>query len=373
MSSSTLFTPLKVGTAKLQHRIAMAPLTRFRADENLVPLPMVSEYYTQRASVPGTHLITEATFIAPPAGGYSNVPGIFNKDQITAWKKVTDSVHAKKSYIWMQLWALGRAADPTELAKSGYKVKSASDIAFEGGAKPEALTEAEIKEYIGFYAQAAKNAIEAGFDGVEIHGANGYLVDQFLQDTSNQRTDSWGGSIENRARFGLEVAKAVVEAVGADKTAIRLSPFSEFQGMKMADPVPQFSYFVQELKKLNIAYLHVVESRIDGNVDSGATEENVKFIVDIWDGTSPVFIAGGFSAESAKKTVDEEYKGKDIVIVFGRYFIANPDLPFRVKEGIEFRPYDRNLFYNKTQAEGYTTYTFSKEFEAQQKAIEASA
>ncbi|KAJ8071424.1 hypothetical protein OCU04_001745 [Sclerotinia nivalis] len=372
MSSSTLFTPLKVGASKLQHRIAMAPLTRFRADDNHVPLPMVPEYYAQRASVPGTLLITEATFIAPQAGGYSHAPGIWSKDQITAWKKVTNAVHAKKSYVWMQLWALGRTADPTYLEQTGYKVKSASDIPFEGGAKPEALTEAEIKEYIGLYAQAAKNAIEAGFDGVEIHGANGYLVDQFLQDTANQRTDSWGGSIENRARFGLEVAKAVVAAVGADKTAIRLSPYSPFQGMKMADPIPQFSYFVQGLKKLNLAYLHVVESRITGNEDVEATE-NINFVIDIWDGTSPIFIAGGFTAESAKKTVDEEYKGKDIVIVFGRYYIANPDLPFRVKEGIEFTPYDRNFFYNKTQEQGYTTYAFSKEFEAQQKAIEASA
>ncbi|KAF7872406.1 hypothetical protein EAF04_003327 [Stromatinia cepivora] len=372
MSSSTLFTPLKVGASELQHRIAMAPLTRFRADDNHVPLPMVSDYYTQRASVPGTLLITEATFIAPQAGGYSHVPGIWSKDQITAWKKVTDAVHAKKSYIWMQLWALGRAADATYLEQTGYKVKSASDIPFEGGAKPEPLTEAEIKDYFGLYAQAAKNAIEAGFDGVEIHGANGYLVDQFFQDTANQRTDSWGGSIENRARFGLEVTKAVVAAVGADKTAIRLSPYSPFQGMKMADPIPQFSYIAQELKKLNLAYLHVVESRITGASDVEATDK-VDFIIDIWDGTSPLLLAGGFTAKSAKKAVDEEYKGKDIVIVFGRYFIANPDLPFRVKEGIEFTPYDRNFFYNKTEAQGYTTYTFSKDFEAQQKAIEASA
>ncbi|KAG4035403.1 hypothetical protein MFRU_001g01730 [Monilinia fructicola] len=370
--SSTLFSPLKVGTSELQHRIAMAPLTRFRADDNHVPLPFVAEYYAQRASVPGTLLVSEGTFIAPQAGGYNNPPGIWSQDQIAGWKKVTDAVHAKKSYIWLQLWALGRAADPTVLEKEGgYKVKSASDIPFEGGAKPEPLTEAEIKEYIGFYAQAAKNAIEAGFDGVEIHGANGYLIDQFSQDVSNQRTDSWGGSIENRARFGIEVAKAVVAAVGAEKTALRLSPFSTFQGMKMADPVPQFTYIAQELKKLNLAYLHVVESRISGIADNEQTEK-VDFLIDTWAGTSPVLIAGGFTAQSARRAV-EEYKGKDIVIVFGRYFISNPDLPFRVKEGIEFEPYDRSLFYNAKEEKGYTTYAFSKEFEAQQKTVEASS
>ncbi|KAF7956706.1 hypothetical protein EAE96_004036 [Botrytis aclada] len=373
MSSSTLFTPLKVGTSELQHRVAMAPLTRFRADDNHVPLPMVAEYYAQRASVPGTLLITEATFIAPQAGGYPNAPGIWSKEQIAGWNKVTDAVHAKKSYIWLQLWALGRSADPSNLqAEGGYKLKSSSDIALEGGGKPEPLTEAEIKEYIGLYAQAAKNAIEAGFDGVEIHGANGFLIDQFFQDTANKRTDSWGGSVENRARFGLEVSKAVVAAVGAEKTSVRLSPFSPFQGMKMADPIPQFTYITQELKKLNLAYLHVVESRITGDGDIEATEK-VDFLIDIWNGTSPILLAGGFKPESAKKAADEKYKGKDIVIAFGRYFIANPDLPFRLKEGIDFTPYDRNFFYNKKEAEGYTTYSFSKEFEAQQKAIESSA
>ncbi|KAA8573983.1 hypothetical protein EYC84_005522 [Monilinia fructicola] len=354
--SSTLFSPLKVGTSELQHRIAMAPLTRFRADDNHVPLPFVAEYYAQRASVPGTLLVSEGTFIAPQAGGYNNPPGIWSQDQIAGWKKVTDAVHAKKSYIWLQLWALGRAADPTVLEKEGgYKVKSASDIPFEGGAKPEPLTEAEIKEYIGFYAQAAKNAIEAGFDGM-------YPTNELIRGEE---------VLKNRARFGIEVAKAVVAAVGAEKTALRLSPFSTFQGMKMADPVPQFTYIAQELKKLNLAYLHVVESRISGIADNEQTEK-VDFLIDTWAGTSPVLIAGGFTAQSARRAV-EEYKGKDIVIVFGRYFISNPDLPFRVKEGIEFEPYDRSLFYNAKEEKGYTTYAFSKEFEAQQKTVEASS
>lgn len=367
MAQPKIFSPLKVGNAELQHRIAMAPLTRFRADDNHVPLPMVAEYYAQRASLPGTLIISEGTFIAPRAGGYGNVPGIWNKDQIAGWKKVTDAVHDKKSYIWMQMWALGRAADAKVLEKEGYKVKSSSDVAFEGGAQPEPLTEAEIKEYIGTYAQAAKNAIEAGFDGVEIHGANGYLIDQFWQDVSNKRTDSWGGSIENRSRFGLEIAKAVVAAVGPERTAIRLSPFSTFQGMKMADPVPQFTYVAQELKKLKLAYLHIVESRVSGIADNEQTEK-VDFLLDTWSGTSPVLLAGGFTATSALRAVNDEYKDKDIIIVFGRYFVSNPDLPFRVKKGIDFEAYERKAFYDPKQAKGYTTYPFSKEFEAQQKA-----
>jgi len=368
--SSNLFKPLKLGNVQLQNRIVMAPLTRFRADDQHVPLPFVPEYYAQRGSVPGTLLITEATFIAPQAGGYENVPGIWSQAQITAWKEVTEAVHAKGSFIYMQLWALGRTASLDQLKKElgpNAKLVSASDLQMDGkkgNASPTPLTEEEIKEYIGLYAQAAKNAVEAGFDGVEVHGANGYLIDQFLQDKSNIRTDAWGGSIEKRARFGIEVTKAVVEAVGAERTGIRMSPFSDFQGMKMADPIPQFSYYVKELKKLNLAYIHVVESRVSGNADIETTGK-IDFLVDLWDNQSPVLVAGGFKPASAKRAVDEEYKGKDVAIVFGRYFISNPDLVFRLKEGIAFTPYDREKFYNKKQKDGYITWKFSKEFEAQ--------
>lgn len=365
--ASNLFKPLKLGRVELQNRIALAPLTRFRASDEHVPLPMVAEYYAQRASAPGTILISEATFISPQAGGYANAPGIYSKEQIEGWKVVTKAVHEKQSFIYLQLWALGRASDPSQLKKElgeSAKVVSASNIPFEGGATPVALTEVEIKEYIGWYAQAAKNAVEAGFDGVEIHGANGYLIDQFTQDKSNDRTDAWGGSVEKRAAFGIAVAKAVVAAIGADKTGIRLSPYSSFQGMKMDNPEPQFTYLATELKKLDLAFLHLVESRISGNAEIETTEK-IDFLVDLWDNQSPVLIAGGFTAKSAKVAADEEYKNKNVVIVFGRYFITNPDLVFRVKEGIEFTPYDRNKFYNAKQADGYITWPFSKEFEAQ--------
>jgi len=360
--SSKLFTPLQVGTSKLQHRLVMAPLTRFRADDKNVQLPFVKEYYGQRASVPGTMLITEATFISPRASGYPNVPGIWNKDQIKAWKEVTETVHAKGSYIYLQLWALGRVASPDVLKTHGEKLRSSSAVpADKDHPVPEEMTEEDIKNFIADYAQAAKNAIEAGFDGVEVHGANGYLIDQFTQDNCNKRTDAWGGSIEKRARFGLEVTKAVVAAIGAEKTGIRLSPFSTFQGMKMAEPIPQFKYLVEELKKLNLAFLHLVESRIAGTADVEATEK-VDPLVDAWGNISPVLLAGGFTAALAKQAADEEYKDKDVAIVFGRYFISNPDLPFKIQKGIELTPYDRETFYKTGSRDGYTDYPFHKDF-----------
>ena len=200
----------------------------------------------------------------------------------------------------------------------------------------------------------------------EIHGANGYLVDQFTQDVVNQRTDKWGGSMENRARFGLEVAKAVCNAVGADKTGIRLSPWSTFQGMKMQDPVPQFSYLLKGLKDLKLAYVHLVESRIAGNADVEATEKNDPFI-DLWADTSPILLAGGFTEDSARVCTEKEYKDKDLAIVFGRYFIANPDLVFRMREGIKFQKYNRDTFYKTGSPEGYTDYPYSKEWHSEQK------
>lgn len=363
-SNSRLFEPLQIGNCHLKNRLVMAPLTRFRADDSHVQLPFVKEYYAQRASVPGTLLISEATFISPAASGFGNVPGIYNDEQIRAWKAVTDAVHGKGSFIYCQLWNLGRAAVKKVLEKEpgNIGVVSSSDIPISSdNAAPRPCTEEEIHGFIGDYAQAAKNAIEAGFDGVEIHGANGYMVDQFLQDVCNQRTDGWGGSIEKRARFGIEVTKAVVDAIGKDKTGIRLSPFSTFQAMKMQDPIPQFSYFIKELKKLEIAYLHLVESRISGNADVESTEK-CNFAIDIWGKTSPILLAGGFRPDSARRAADEEYSDKDLAIVFGRFFISNPDLPFKVEKKIDLTPYNRETFYKAKSKDGYTDYPFSKEF-----------
>ncbi|KAK5044606.1 hypothetical protein LTR84_010620 [Exophiala bonariae] len=367
---SQLFAPLKLGNLTLAHRIVMAPMTRFRANDAHIPSPLAATFYGQRASVPGTLLITEATFISPRASGFPNTPGIFNGAQIAAWKTVTDAVHTKGSYIFLQLQALGRGADAALLktdpdgpfdfvSSSATPIDSTQPV-------PRALSTSEIKSYIDDYATAARNAMEAGFDGVEIHGALGFLIDQFTQDVSNRRDDAYGGSVENRSRFALEVARAVVDAIGPDRVGVRLSPYSTFQGMKMADPVPQFVHLVQGLKDLGIAYLHLVESRVVGNEDVESQDEVVKaetldVFVQAWGGVGPVLLAGGFTPESAKKAVDDEFKGKDVAIVFGRHFTANPDLPFRIANGIAFASYDRPTFYGG-QEKGYTDFAFSDEF-----------
>ncbi|KAH6682823.1 NADPH dehydrogenase [Halenospora varia] len=362
---SALFSPIRIGNNELKHRVVMAPLTRYRADKEHVPLDMVAEYYAQRASVPGTLLISEATFISAEAGGFSCAPGIYNTAQINAWKKVTDAVHLKGSYIFCQLWALGRAADDAVLKAEGQKLVSSSNLPMsEGSAMPAPLTEAEIQQFIRYYARAAKNAIEAGFDGVEIHGANGYLVDQFLQDKCNNRQDGWGGSIANRARFGIEVATAVAAAVGPERVGYRVSPYSPFQGMKMEDPVPQFSYLAKHLKTLNIAYLHVVESRISGAGDIEGNEQ-VDFLVDIWGTSGAVILAGGFTPESAVEAV-EKNGGKNVAVAFGRNFLANPDLPFRISEKLSLTKYNRETFYIEQSPVGYIDYPFSPEFQSAQ-------
>ncbi|KAK2063078.1 NADH:flavin oxidoreductase/NADH oxidase [Colletotrichum caudatum] len=341
MAESNLFKPLRVGNTTLQHRIVMAPLTRFRADhETHAPLPMAKEYYTQRASVPGTMIITEATFVSREVDGLAyaglhHTPGIYTREQAAAWRDVTDAVHARGSFIWMQLWALGRAADPEKARARGHAVKAPSPI------------------------PAAEGA-HAGFDGVELHGANGYLIDQFLQDQSNRRTDEYGGSVENRARFAVELAGAVVAAVGPDRVGIRLSPWSAFQGMRMADPVPQFAHVARALRGLGLAYLHVVEARVDGNADRESAADSVRFMIDAWDRASPVLLAGGFDPQSARKAA-EENRDADVAIAFGRWFISNPDLPFRVERGIPLTPYERETFYAETE-KGYTDYSFSDEF-----------
>ncbi|KAM0262783.1 hypothetical protein ACHAQJ_001577 [Trichoderma viride] len=355
---SKLFTPLKVGRIELAHRIAMAPMTRFRADDNHVPLPTVKEYYAQRGAVSGSLAITEATFISQQAGGYANVPGIYTQEQIDAWKEIVDAVHAQGSYIYLQLWALGRSANAKVLKEeSNSDLVSASDVAEKSdGPQPRPLREDEILQYIEDYVQASKNAIAAGFDGVEIHAANGYLLEQFIQELTNKRTDAYGGSIENRARFPLEVTKAVVAAIGADRTGIRFSPFADFMGDITYDPIPQYLYLVEQLKPFKLAYIHFVESREKGN--------DITPVIKAYGNTSPVLVAGGFEPESSKKAVDEEYKDYDIVVAIGRPYTSNPDLPFRFKQGIPLTPYQRETFFTPKLDKGFHDFAFSEQFTA---------
>ncbi|KAH6910508.1 NADH:flavin oxidoreductase/NADH oxidase [Coprinopsis sp. MPI-PUGE-AT-0042] len=371
-SEPKLFEPIRVGTTLLKHRVVFAPCTRVRADPatGVPDVPLMKTYYEQRASVPGTLIVTEGTFIAQRAGGFDGVPGIWSDEQVAAWKEITDAVHAKGSCIFVQLWALGRAARLENLrgnpfiAPSPIKLSTASPETPE----PREMTVDEIKEYVGLYTTAAKQAVAAGFDGVEIHGANGYLVDQFLQDVSNKRTDSYGGSIENRARFGLEVVSSIANAIGEDKTAIRLSPWGRYQDMKMDDPVPQFEYFISQLAGLhsNLAYIHLVEPGVDKFSATGfvpdvvpESETNDHFRK-IW--APRAFIScGNYTRNTAIETAEK----KGDIIAFGRHFITNPDLPFRLKEDIKLNGMNEDFFTLYVGGErGYTDYPFAKEFSA---------
>ncbi|CAE6403949.1 unnamed protein product [Rhizoctonia solani] len=324
------------------------------------------KYYSQRAATPGTLLISEATLISPEAGDYDNVPGIWNNQQIAGWKKVIDAVHQQGSYIFLQLWATGRAADPRVLDKEGYPYVSSSPSTLERPGyptiPPRELSKAEIQQYVQNYAQAAKNAVsEAGFDGVEIHAAK---YSRAFTDVCNKRSDEYGGSIENRSRFALEVLEAVVEAVGAKRTGIRFSPWATFQGMRMKNPIPTFAYLVSEIAQRypDLAYVHFIEPVASGS--TGAEDESRDrdtnggftsndFARVIWQ-PRPFFSAGGFKPESA--FLEAETKGA--CVVMGRYFISNPDLPERLRYGIPLAPYNRGTFYTAgpRAMEGYIDY-----------------
>ncbi|KAJ7447182.1 hypothetical protein FB451DRAFT_1103529 [Mycena latifolia] len=363
MSSQKLFQPTQIGDIQLSHRIVFAPTTRFRADANHTPLPHVAEYYEQRASTPGSLLITEATTIAARAAGYKHVPGVWSDAQIASWKTVADRVHAKGSYIFLQLYALGRAPGPETLAEEGLPYVSASAVPLTGKQAPRALTVEEIQEYVQLWATAASNAVhKAGFDGVEIHGANGYLIDQFLHESSNIRTDAYGGSAEKRTLFALEVAEAVVKAVGQKKTAFRISPWGTYLDMQFDHPKPTYAHLVTQLRDRfpELAYLHIVEPRADGNGDMATDRikesHSNDFIREIW-GDRPLISAGGYTRETAIAVAEE----KGDLVAFGRGYLANPDLPYRLLHGIALAVGDRALYYAPGSADprGYTDYAFA--------------
>ncbi|MCJ1291617.1 hypothetical protein MMC34_003162 [Xylographa carneopallida] len=361
MAESRLFNPLKIGNMEVKHRIGMAPLTRLRANDDRVPMPLMKEYYGQRASVPGTLIISEGTIISLSAsGGFPNTPGIWSEAQIAAWRTITDEVHRKDCFIFCQLFAMGRAADVETARKEGVSIVGPSAIPIKKGAPiPRPMTIEEIQQTVQDFATAAENAIRAGFDGVECHGANGYLGDQFLQDLGNQRDDEYGGNVENRSRFLNDILKAVVDAIGPERVGIRLSPWSPFQGMRMENPIPQFTDIISKASQLHLAYLHLIESRVSGS-DDFDDSEGLDFAYKLWNG--PLLVAGGYTPASAQRLVDEEHPDKDIVVIFGRHFVANPDLVYRIKEGLELTTPERKTFYSNKSPVGYVDYPFSAEY-----------
>ena len=361
-----LLSPLRIGNLQLQHRVVMAPLTRLRSTQpGDIPNKLNAKYYAQRASEGGL-LISEATQISLLGKGYPAAPGIYTQDQIDGWKLTTNAVHAKGGYIFLQLWHVGRISHTSLHPEAGLPV-SASAIAPNDGAKalthdfqqvafetPRALELHELPAIVAEYRKAAENAKEAGFDGVEVHGANGYLLDQFLEDRTNHRNDAYGGSIENRSRLLLEVVDAVSEVWGKDRVGVRLSPFGTFSDMADSDPIALFSYVLKQLSNRGLAYAHLVEPRV-GNAGADADLNHYA------PGSAEIFrkaftgvliSAGGYSAETADQTIANHLAD---AVAFGRLFIANPDLPKRFRERSELNRHDRSTFYGGTE-KGYTDY-----------------
>ena len=349
----TIFDPLALGTLTLPSRILMAPLTRCRASEGRVPNALMREYYTQRASA--GLIFTEATCINPRSVGYVHTPGIWSPAQIDGWKAVTESVHAAGGRIVCQLWHVGRLSHPDFL--DGQLPVAPSAIACPGEIRipdgghapypvPHALTTEEIQGIIADYAQAAQNAKDAGFDGVEVHGANGYLPDQFLRDGTNRRTDEYGGPVENRARFLLEAADAAIGVWGADRVGVHLSPRDmAHHGVADSDPAATFGYAAAALGRRGVAYLFIRES-----VDGGprfAPEMKRRF-------GGPVIANEDFTTEQAKQVLDA---GEADAVAWGREFLANPDLPKRLAHSLPLNPPNPDTFY-ASDATGYTDYPF---------------
>ena len=369
-SMTTLFEPLQVGRMLLANRVVMAPLTRNRAP-GAIPTPLMVTYYTQRADPQnGAGLIvTEATAISHQGQGYSDVPGIWSDEQVAAWKPVTDSVHAAGGKIVMQLWHVGRVSHidlqpggQAPVAPSAIQAKTKTVLirdgvpSFEDTSMPRALTLEELPGIIDDYRRAARNAIAAGFDGVEVHGANGYLLDQFMRSGSNTRTDAYGGSIENRARLLLEVMTAVTQEIGSDRVGLRLSPVTPANDAQDPHPQPLFNYVVAQLAPLNLAFLHLIEGATGGARDYVQGEQPFDYALlrttyRNAGGQGAWMVNNGLDATLAQQSLAN---GADLV-AFGRPFIANPDLTRRLRENAAMNTPDRATFYGGG-AKGYTDY-----------------
>jgi N-ethylmaleimide reductase len=354
--TSLLFNSIKVGNLTLRNRIVMAPMTRGRANADGVPHERMVKYYKDRASA--GLIITEATAISPQGVGWYSAPGIWTQQMVDAWKPVTDAVHAEGGAIFLQLWHMGRVSHPDfqngELPVGPSAIAANGETYTPNGKKPyvqpRALETSEIAGIVADYATAAKNAVAAGFDGVEIHAANGYLLDQFIRDGSNKRTDVYGGSVENRWRFPLEVVAAVCGAIGADRTAIRLSPVGGYNDMQDSDPVATFSYGVQQLSSHGLAFLHVMEAgegHMMFNPNAPVVHPHLRKVY-----KGVFMLNGGQTKESAEKAIAE---GAVDIVSFGVPFLANPDLVHRLQVGAQLAYPDFNLLYGGSD-DGYNNY-----------------
>lgn len=362
--TKTLFSPLNIGVHTLQHRVIMAPLTRMRASPlDAVPSPFAAEYYGQRASEGGL-IITEATQISVQGQGFPQTPGIYSDQQVNAWREVTDAVHARRGVIFLQLWHTGRISHSSHRCDAALPVApSAIKPAGEAyGADfntypfevPRELTLSEIPLVVDEFRQAAIRAKAAGFDGVEVHAANGFLIDQFLQDKSNRRSDRYGGNISNRMRFLFEVLEAVKEVYSSGEIGVRLSPFGKLGDIEDSAPLSLFREVIQALSMYDLAYLHLIEPRanvgLNDEQDLSQPESVCSMFREIFNG--PLIASGGFTKTSAEALIAA---GDADAVAFGRTFISNPDLVYRLSINAPLAPYNRATFYGGG-AEGYTDY-----------------
>ncbi|MDR3627350.1 MAG: alkene reductase [Ignavibacteriaceae bacterium] len=354
--SSLLFSEYNLGSIKLKNRIVMAPMTRSRAINN-IPNDIMAEYYKQRSGA--GLIITEGTSPSPNGLGYARIPGLFNNEQAKGWHKVTDAVHSEGSHIFVQLMHTGRVSHPLNLP-DGAKVLAPSAIGLKGETwtdqkqlqhypVPQEMTLDEIKSTIEEYVHSAKLAVEAGFDGVELHGANGYLIEQFINPTANQRSDNYGGSPENRIRFAVEVAKKVADAIGPDRLGIRVSPYGAANDMAEYDGIEEtYALLARELSKLNLAYMHIVDHSA-----MGAPKVNpaVKALIrENFTGT--IILAGGYDVQRAERDLQDK---KGDLIAIGRLFISNPNLVVKLQKNEQLVEADKNTFYSPGE-KGYTDY-----------------
>lgn len=354
--SNTLFTPVTLGNLQLKNRVVMAPMTRSRATGN-VPNELMAKYYGMRADA--GLIITEGTSPSPNGLGYARIPGLFSDEQVQGWKLVTDAVHANGGKIFVQLMHTGRVSHPANMA-AGTRIVAPSALALAGDMwtdssgmqpypVPEEMSEADIAAAIAEYAHAAKLAVQAGFDGVELHGANGYLIDQFFNTATNQRTDRWGGSIENRIRFAVEVAKAAVAAIGAERIGMRISPYGAFNGTAAdAEMDAMYLRLIEELNKLGLVYIHIVD-----HSSMGAPEVSPVLKAKIRSAFKGRYIlSGGYDVARANADLDAD---RGDLVAFGRPFISNPDLVQKLRSGAALTAPDFNTFYTPGE-KGYTDY-----------------